>query len=71
MKNLKLSSLAQNALSEREMNAYVGGEARCGCACRNNNTLDNLCANSDAGIFTPGASKEEMVMTIEPAVVTA
>lgn len=69
MKTLKLSSLTQNALSEREMNAYVGGN-ECGCACSSNSTMANGSANYN-GNLSSKAPMTEMVYFIDAAVVTA
>jgi len=57
MKNLKLNNLAQQNLSNKEMNAVRGGECTCGCGCLyagsgGSSTSANANANKSGGKFS-------------------
>jgi natural product precursor len=65
MKNLKLNTLAQNAMKEKEMHQIKGG-AGCGCSCYYANSggsssADNGCANSAHGWYSHKGTNEAYV----------
>jgi natural product precursor len=69
MKNLKLNQLAQQNLSNKEMNAVKGG-ACCCCGCNyagqpgGSSTTDNDSANRARGLSSPGCPPIETPITV-------
>ncbi len=62
MKTLKLNQIEKNILSKNEMNEVKGGG--CGCACSNNNMIDNGGANADGGLHSPGGNNHVFCDTV-------
>ncbi|WP_223925497.1 TIGR04149 family rSAM-modified RiPP [Prevotella lacticifex] len=55
--SLKITELTKSVLSRRELSSVRGGETAsyCTCGCKgNSNTIDNGCANSAHGLYSPG-----------------
>lgn len=55
LSRIKLSSLFQEDLADREMNALRGG-LNCGCACDNVVKATNYNANADLGYHSPSGN---------------
>lgn len=66
----KFQALAQSAMNEREMKSLSGGNV-CGCACRNNSSMDNGSANHAGNLNSKGATMSEMTYFLDEVVVTA
>jgi natural product precursor len=68
MKNLKLNQLAQQNLSNKEMNAVKGGGSCC-CGCLyqgqpgGSTSNANCLANTDGGLSSPGCPDMEVVVS--------
>jgi natural product precursor len=66
-KNIKLTSLAQNVMKEKEMSHINGGKG-CGCSCYyegdgGSSTDDNGVANSKSGLNSP---KGKLITYVTP-----
>ena len=68
MKNLKLNTLAKDAMKEKEMSQIKGGSKVCHCGCNGpSSTEDNGWANSAQGLSSPGGG--DIFITIETEVI--
>lgn len=70
MKNLKLNEMAQNKLSNKEMQNVKGAEKLCHCGCNGpSSTNANGWANAAGGLSSPGGGEvfiilDEIIITV-------
>lgn len=70
LSRVKLSSLFQEDLADREMNALRGGHT-CGCACKTAEKATNHSANEDSDYHSPSGNIVCTWTTISPPSTTA